>query len=89
MTGVKRQKRITSGIVNSNSPGFSSVTGQSPLESALVSIPTAGPNGEKRQQADDYPLATNLFRVTKFDLGWFIRTNNLKNMTPLQIVNIQ
>ena len=89
MTGVKRQKRITSGIVKSNSSGFSSDTEQSPLESALVSVPRAGPNGEKRQQTDDYPLATNLFRVTKFDFGWFIHTDNPKNMTPIQIVNIQ
>ena len=45
--------------------------------------------GPKGDQTDDYPLATNIFRVTKFDFGWFIHADNPKNMSPMQIVNFQ
>lgn len=88
MTGVKRKKRITSGKQNSLELS-SSDTGQSSTDRKLA-VHLAGPGGDhERQQTDDYPLATNLFRVTKFDFGWFIHTDNPKNMTPMQIVNIQ
>jgi len=85
LTGVKRKKRITSGKQNSLELS-SSDTGQSSSTDRKLAVHLAGPGGDRqRQQTDDYPLATNLFRVTKFDFGWFIHTDNPKNMTPMQI----
>lgn len=87
LTGVKRKKRITSGKPNSLELS-SSVHGQSfpGRKDWTLSHPMTGPKGD---QTDDYPLATNIFRVTKFDFGWFIHADNPKNMSPMQIVNFQ